>query len=119
MSGSEIDAISTVAEEQAFQLSQAAIRIDQARMWKDNEPGVLTDALNQNLEVWVALRTIVMRADCTLPQEVKNNLTKLSQFVADKTMREGELPDTTLDAFININLQISEGLLEGANATRI
>lgn len=116
MSGSAQDALATVAEEQAFQLSQAAIRIDQARMRKDQEPSALTNALNQNLEVWVALRTIVMRPDCMLPQEVKSNLTKLSQFVADKTMREGDMPATTLDAFININLQISEGLLEGVGA---
>ncbi len=114
MGGQEQDLMSTVAEEQAFQLSQAAIRIDHARARKQSDGAALVDALNQNLEVWIALRTIVMRTDCTLPQEVKNNLAKLSQFVADKTMRDSELPDTTLDAFVNINLQISEGLLEGA-----
>ncbi len=107
--------IESVAEEQAFQLSQAAIRIDQARTVKDDDGSALTSALNENLEAWVALRTIVMRADCTLNEEVKNNLVKLSQFVADKTFQDGELSESTLDAFININLQISEGLLEGAN----
>ena len=103
----------TLAEEQAFQLSQAAIRIDQARRGKTNNRGLLVDALNGNVGVWVALRTIVMRGDCTLPDEIKQNLTKLAQFVADRTFADGEIAENTLDALININLQISEGLLEG------
>lgn len=105
----------SLAEEQAFQLSQAAIRLDQARREKNNNPAAFTDALNRNVEIWVALRSIVMREDCTMADEVKQNLTKLSQFVADRTFADGEIAETTLDALININLQISEGLLEGAS----
>ena len=105
----------SVAEEQAFQLSQAAIRIDQARRVKDKNPAALVDALNRNVEIWVALRSIVMREDCMLADEVKQNLTKLAQFVADRTFADGEIANSTLDALININLQISEGLLEGLN----
>ena len=105
----------TVAEEQAFQLSQAAIRVDQARRVKDKNSAALVDALNRNVEIWVALRSIVMREDCRLADEVKQNLTKLAQFVADRTFADGEIADTTLNALININLQISEGLLEGLN----
>jgi|TARA_B100001971_G_C17874817_1_gene375114 flagellar biosynthesis regulator FlaF len=104
----------SLAEEQAFQLSQAAIRIDQSRREKSHNPSGLVEALNVNVEIWVALRTIVMREDCGLAAEVKNNLTKLAQFVADRTFADGEVAETTLDALININLQISEGLLEGA-----
>lgn len=103
----------SLAEEQAFQLSQAAIRIDQARRVKAERPGALVDALNRNVEVWVALRSIVMRGDCTLGDEIKQNLTKLAQFVADRTFSDVEIAENTLDALININLQISEGLLEG------
>lgn len=103
----------SLAEEQAFQLSQAAIRLDQARRQKTDTPAALVNALNQNVEIWVTLRSIVMREDCTLTDEVKQNLTKLAQFVADRTFADGEVADPTLDALININLQISEGLLEG------
>ena len=103
------------AEEQAFQLSQSALRLDQTRREKNSNPAAFIDALNRNVEIWVALRSIVMREDCTMADEVKQNLTKLSQFVADRTFADGELADTTLDALININLQISEGLLEGAS----
>lgn len=103
----------TLAEEQAFQLSQAALLLDQARRAKNENPSGMVEALNMNVEAWVALRTIVMRDDCILPEEVKQNLTKLAQFVADRTFANGEVAETTLDALININLQISEGLLEG------
>lgn len=103
----------TLAEEQAFQLFQAAILLDQARQGKIENPSGLIDALNHNVETWVALRSIIMRQDCTLADEVKQNLTKLAQFVTDRTFSDGEVPESTLDAFININLQISEGLLEG------
>ena len=104
----------SVAEEGAFQLSQAAVKLDQARSEKDGKPGGLVDALNQNLEVWVAIRSIVMREDCPLSSETKDNLIKLSKFVADKTFAGIDtIADSTLESLININLQISEGLLEG------
>jgi len=107
----------SVPEEQAFQLSQAALKIDVARAKRESEPGILVEALKQDLEVWVALRTIVMRPDCTLSPEAKQNLVKLSQFVADKVFSGPEkLADSTLNTLININLQISEGFLEGAKS---
>jgi len=105
----------TINEEQAFLLTQAALRIDRARSRRSEDPGGLVDSLNQNLEVWVALRTLVMSNGCGLPDEVCRNLVKLSQFIADKTFAEGDIAAVTLDAFININLQIAEGLLEGQN----
>ena len=114
MANAEYEKDWSVAEEQAFQLSQAAIRLDQARRIRAENPARLVDALNRNMELWVALRTIVMRDDCSLGQEVRANLAKLAQFVADRTFADGEVAENTLDALININLQISEGLLEGA-----
>jgi len=104
----------SLAEEQAFQLSQAAIRLDLARSNRDNEPALLLEALGSNLEVWMTLRYIVSRDDCALPGDTKSNLIRLSRFVADRTfVNDGDVAETTLDALININLQIAEGLLEG------
>lgn len=103
------------AEEQAFQLSQAAIRLDLARSNRDNEPAHLLEALSSNLDVWMMLRYIVSRDDCALPGDTKSNLVRLSRFIAERTfVNDGDVAETTLDAFININLQISEGLLEGS-----
>jgi flagellar biosynthesis regulator FlaF len=104
----------TVAEEQAFQLSQAAIALDQAKAERSNL-SKLAAALERNLEVWVGLKTIVSTDGCLLPDAVKDNLRRLANFVADRTLQGVEnMADTTIDALININLQISEGLLEGA-----
>lgn len=107
----------SLAEEQAFQLSQAAIMLDQTRGERKQSFGPFAAALKNNLDTWVALCTIISHMDCTLSEDVKRNLRRLSQFVADKTLAGAEsISDETLDSFININLQISEGLLEGAKA---
>jgi len=105
----------SLAEEQAFQLSQAAIALDQARSDR-GDLSKLAMALERNLEAWVALKTIVAAEGCLLPDAVKDNLRRLASFVADRTLQGGEnMADATIDALININLQISEGLLEGAS----
>ncbi len=108
---------STLAEEQAFQLSRCAIEIDQARENRDQDSSQMVTALNENLEVWVAIRTMAMQKNSGFSDEIKENLTKLSKFVAEKTFESSEgLSDQTIDTLINVNLQISEGLLEGAGA---
>ncbi len=100
-------------EEGAFGLSKAAVMLDQAR----GEEGKLAAALDNNMEVWVTIKTLVGRSDNPLPDETKQNLVKLSQFVTQTTMAQGvDLPAEVLDTFININLQISEGLLEALPA---
>jgi flagellar biosynthesis regulator FlaF len=109
--------LNSVAEEQAYQLSESAIRMDLARVKRADNPLILMDALNRNIEVWLKLRTIIMRKDCPLPEDTSKNLVKLSQFVVERTITGAEdMSESTLDALININLQIAEGLLEGLNA---
>lgn len=109
-----VQSLNSVAEEQAYQLSESAIRLDLARTKRAVNPAALADALNRNIEVWLKLRTIIMRKDCPLPEATVNNLVKLSQFVVERTFIGVEdLSESTLDVLVNINLQISEGLLEG------
>ena len=106
----------SLPEEQALALSRAAIMLDQARQNLDDRT-VLGVALNQNLETWVALRTIAQRPGSGLSGPVQQNLVRLSNFVADSTFKSSEaISEKTLDTLININLQISEGLLEGAGS---
>ena len=45
----------------------------------------LAAALDRNLQLWVGIRTVVDRDDNLLPVEVKENLSRLSYFVAQKT----------------------------------
>ncbi|CAA7621385.1 conserved hypothetical protein [Candidatus Terasakiella magnetica] len=105
----------SLAEEQAFQLTQAAIQLDNARTEKAGNSSFLTAALNANLEVWIALRTIVTSEGCAITDQAKQNLVRLAQFVADRTLAGTDtVSDETIDTLINVNLQISEGLLEGA-----
>ncbi|MBC8338535.1 MAG: hypothetical protein ISR51_09395 [Rhodospirillales bacterium] len=113
----------SVAEEMAFQLVQAAVQIDGARHDKSFAPEALVMALNQNMETWVAMRSILKRQDCGLDEDVRENLNRLGLFVSERTFSTGEtgengrmageIADGTIDTLININLQISEGLLEG------
>ncbi len=61
---------------------------------------------------------MVARRDNDLPESVKDNLILLGNYVADTTLKSADgLKDETIDTLININLQISEGLLEGQAAT--
>lgn len=102
-------------EQEAFSLSQSAVILDQAR----NDKSLLASALERNMELWVAIRMLVSRKDNKMTVETKDNLTKLSKFVAETTMNHGvDISSETLDTLININLQISEGLLEGANTDK-
>src|SRR3989338_2153802 len=99
-------------EQEAFSLSQSAVILDQFR----NDPSLLASALEKNMELWVAIRMLVSRKDNKMTVETRDNLTKLSKFVEETTMNDGvDISSETLDTLININLQISEGLLEGAN----
>lgn len=102
------------AEEQAFQLSQCAILLDEARQQRA-DLALLAVALERNMETWIALKTLVNAADNSLPEAIKVNMRQLAEFVIERTLLGVEsVTDSTLDTLINVNLQISEGLLEGA-----
>lgn len=101
----------SIAEQDAYALSRAAVMLDQAK----GTPALVARAIDHNLELWVAIRTVISQGDNPLSAEIKENLTKLSHYVADTTFRHGaDASARTLDSLININLQISQGLLEGA-----
>ncbi len=111
-----------VTQENAFALSRAALLLDEARRHRGANGAAgtapapdMSDALRHNVEIWIAIRTLVKRANGALPEEIKANLLKLGDFVVGTTLRDGEaIADHTLETLININLQISEGLLEAA-----
>ncbi|HIJ63627.1 MAG TPA: hypothetical protein HPQ04_13110 [Rhodospirillaceae bacterium] len=101
----------SIREMDAYGLVEAAVALDLAR---DNA-AQLALALENNLELWVAIRTLVSMSNNSLASETKENLRKLSEYIAQTTFREGAtMTRSNLDSLININLQISEGLLEGA-----
>ena len=99
------------AEEHAFNMAQAAVMLDQSR----GDLGKLAAALEHNLELWVGVRTLISRPDSHTSPELRENLTRLADYIAGTTMTHGvEISPEALDTLININLQVSEGILEGA-----
>ncbi|MBI3444908.1 MAG: hypothetical protein HY055_06020 [Magnetospirillum sp.] len=101
-----------IGEQDAFGLVEAAITLDQSR----GDRARLAAALEQNLQLWVAIRTLVSETTSALPDAVKTNLKRLSDFVAETTLKKGvEISDNTITTLVNVNLQISEGLLESTN----
>lgn len=100
----------SIPEQDAFALSQAAIMLDQAK----GDPKAVAAALDHNLQLWVSIRTLVSRPNNLLPGQIKDNLKKLANYVADTTFKHGgSASEQIIDSLININLQISQGLLEG------
>ena len=112
-----IETLST-AEQEAMSLTRAAVYLDQARA-NGRDKIRLVEALNNNLEIWVFIRTMAESKNCHLPEHVRGNLMQLSNFVAQTTFSQGAaITDSSLDCLININLQLSEGLLEGRNRAK-
>jgi flagellar biosynthesis regulator FlaF len=105
----------TVSEQDALALTQAALEIARAFEAKDDKR--LAAALDRNLKIWVGIRTLVSQSDNPLPMPIKDNLIRLSSFVAQKTFEmQNGANAKTIDALTNANLQISEGLLETRRA---
>jgi flagellar biosynthesis regulator FlaF len=97
-------------EQDAFGLVQAAVALDSAR----NDSAALAAALDHNMQLWVAIGTLAESPTNSLPATVKDNLVRLSKFVSETTLAHGvSIAQDALTTLININLQISEGLLEG------
>jgi flagellar biosynthesis regulator FlaF len=105
----------TVFEEDALALTQAALDISRAYESKDEKR--LAAALDRNLKLWVGIRTLVSSAENPLPMPIKDNLIRLSSFVAQKTFEmQNGANAKTIEALANTNLQISEGLLDKHSA---
>lgn len=102
-----------LAKEEAFSLLKCAIDLSSAR--ENNNTSELVTALDNNLKLWVYIKTLASSADSELPSETKSNLVKLADYVSSKTLEVGgninELNDKALDSMIMTNLQISEGLI--------
>ena len=101
-------------EMDAAAFSQAAYVLDQARQNLSDEDAC-EKALKYNQLLWSIVQADVSEGKNELPDELKANLISLSLFV-DKQTTKG-LADPTeelFDSLININLNISEGLMEGS-----
>lgn len=102
----------SLSETEAMSLTEAAVALDHARQEKD--PKQMAAALENNIQVWMAIKTVAERPEVHLPETVRINLGRLAEFVAATTLSAGaQISEEAINTLINVNLQISEGLLEG------
>ena len=103
----------SLAREEAFSLLKCAIDLSTAKENKNSSD--LINALDNNMKLWVYIKTLASSDKNKLPAETKNNLIKLADYVSSKTLEVGrnvhKVSDKTLDSMIMTNLQISEGLM--------
>ncbi len=103
----------SLAKEEAFSLLKCAVDLASAR--DENNTNALVSALDNNLQLWVYIKTLAKAKDTKLPDETKSNLIKLADYISSKTLELGKdisnVNDRVLDSMINTNLQISEGLM--------
>ncbi|SDE10251.1 flagellar biosynthesis regulator FlaF [Rhodospira trueperi] len=93
-------------------LTKIAIALSSAH--QDGNQEDLDAALQANVWVWTGIKTTLAGEGSPLPQEVRDNLRQLSQFVTRTCAgRKDPLTEEDLMTLVNTNLQISEGLLEG------
>ena len=102
-----------LAQQEAYFLAKCGLDLSEACKAKDKEWMVV--ALDNNQRLWVMIKTLMRSNRSKLPEETKENLIKLADYVASNTIKLGknldEMDQKILDTLININRQISEGLL--------
>lgn len=99
-------------EMDAAAFSQAAYVLDQAKQNMSDEDAC-EKALKYNQMLWSIIQADVAGDNNELPDELKANLVSLSIFVDKQTSKGLTNPTEELfDSLININLNISEGLMD-------
>ncbi len=107
-----------LAKEEAFSLLKCAVDLSNAR--ENNDISELVNALDNNLKLWVYIKTLASDDNNPLPKNTKGNLIKLADYVSNRTLEVGQnvhsLNQKALDSMIMTNLQISEGLMSRRTA---
>ena len=100
---------------EAWALLEAARELN---LTKDGPIEAFRVALRRNWRLWTIFQASLLDPECTMPAEVRSNLLGLANFIDRQTAELLANPDPgKIEALVNINRQISEGLLEGARAT--
>jgi flagellar protein FlaF len=103
------------ARTEAWALLEAARQLHQS---KDGPIEEFRTALRKNWRLWTIFQASLSEADCTVPPAIRRNLLGLSNFIDRQTADLLAVRDAKkVDVLVNINRQISEGLLEGQRAS--
>ena len=74
-------------------------------------------ALRRNWRLWTIFQASLLDPECAMPADIRGILIGLSNFIDKRSAELLAKPDPgRVDALININVQIGEGLLAGARA---
>jgi flagellar protein FlaF len=102
------------ARTEAWALLEAARQLHQT---KDAPIEEFRTALRRNWRLWTIFQASLSEPDCAVPGPIRSNLLGLSNFVDRQTAELLAVRDAKkIDVLVNINRQISEGLLEGQRA---
>ncbi|HXQ51004.1 MAG TPA: flagellar biosynthesis regulator FlaF [Stellaceae bacterium] len=75
-------------------------------------------ALRRNWRLWTIFQANLLDPECQVPNEIRRNLLGLANFIDRHTAELlGSGEPAKIDVLVNINRQISEGLLDGQRAT--
>src|SRR5258707_2052229 len=100
------------ARTEAWALLESASELSRA---KTAAVDLFLVALRRNWRLWTIFQASLLDPDCTIPAEIRSNLLGLANFVDKRTAELLAKPDPgRIDALININVQIGEGLLAGS-----
>jgi flagellar biosynthesis activator protein FlaF len=101
--------------------TEAWALLEAARQLHQTKEGPIEDfraALRKNWRLWTIFQASLSEADCTVPLPIRRNLLGLSNFIDRQTAQLLVTRDAAkIDVLVNINRQISEGLLEGQRAS--
>ena len=108
-----------LAKEEAFSLLKCALDLSSAK--ENDDVAELITALDNNLKLWVYIKTLANSKGTKLPSDTKNNLVKLADYVSSRTLEIGKdvnnVNPKAIDSMIMTNLQISEGLMSMQKAS--
>ena len=108
----------SLAKEEAFSLLKCAIDLSNAK--ESENISELVTALDNNMKLWVYIKTLADKKENILPKNTRSNLVKLADYVSAKTLEVGQdmknINVKALDSMIMTNLQISEGLMSRESA---
>ena len=111
MAQAQTEQLMQTREQDAFALTKAAVFLDQAKQNIDNKD-MMTEALMNNFMVWATIRETVSTDGEHMPEDLRSNLLRISEFVMKTSIAQREAAnENTIDTLININFNISEGLL--------
>ena len=101
---------------EAEMLQKYAAHLDSAAKSDNDDYKLLV--LDENMKMWVTIEASAKRDDNYLPNNIKENLTKLSKYVEHVTISNGvDMSENYFKSLANINRQIAEGLLESVNSS--